>query len=268
MSDERTEVEPLWDPIDALHLALASQGWAAAPTSAISVRLAGGRIDGKTRLVTDLRVYPGAASIDTRLNFLVPAAYRHQAALLCSSINASGITVVSLDPDGAPVVFSRLFLAAPTEVAAATIVDAIRVHRRHATMISPVFIHAARGEPAASIAAEMGLPEPIPLTAPVPVAPVLDLSQTPELSDWLRSQRRPNLTGIEWDALCRFQRLNLERPDREPCADPLMTHADGTVECYGCPSPEARFHPEGCTVSCWPERRIGIGHLCGRCDPD
>jgi len=51
----------------------------------------------------------------------------------------------------------------------------------------------------------------------------------------------------------------------DACAGPLLAHADGVVECYGCDEPEASRHYAGFLVSCEPSMRFGRGHRCVRC---
>jgi len=52
------------------------------------------------------------------------------------------------------------------------------------------------------------------------------------------------------------------------CAGPIMIHADGVVECFGCSDPATTPHLEGTTIACEWWRQVGRGHVCDRCDPD
>jgi hypothetical protein len=52
---------------------------------------------------------------------------------------------------------------------------------------------------------------------------------------------------------------------RDACVGPILIHADGAVECYGCDSPATNPHVVGTTVACHAGSRLGAGHLCERC---
>ncbi|HET6849780.1 MAG TPA: hypothetical protein VFH74_13020 [Gaiellales bacterium] len=51
------------------------------------------------------------------------------------------------------------------------------------------------------------------------------------------------------------------------CAGPIMIHADGVVECFGCADPAETPHLSGTTIACEWWRQVGRGHVCDRCDP-
>jgi tetratricopeptide (TPR) repeat protein len=267
MRGDQTELPALSVHEEAVEIAVRSQGWTATWLDGFSVRLAGGEVDGRALFVTDMLAFHGAASVHTRLPLLIPAEQRFEALLLCSAINASGGAVVSIDPDGVPVVFSKCLLAGDSELSAATIVDLVCDHRLQAVQVSVAFNEIACGEPASSVAAAMDLTAPVPFTEPFTAASRLDLSLGPEPP--LETQKSfdalgPDLTEREMTALVRLKLFGLQQPDASPCAGPLVVHSDGALECYGCTNPESRVHVS--TASCRPRYRLGNGHLCSRCD--
>jgi hypothetical protein len=61
---------------------------------------------------------------------------------------------------------------------------------------------------------------------------------------------------------------SLTRPDTpiaDACAGPLLIHADGFVECFGCSEPATNRHLEGGSISCSEGLYLGDGHRCERC---
>jgi hypothetical protein len=266
-----------WRPSDdelvghlpVLEAALRSQEWRGAWYRRPEVRLAGGLVDGRAWLVSDLLVVPGSASVTTRLPVLITATFHYEASLLCSVMNAMGGWVVSVDTDGVPVVFSKCYLGADDEVAAARVVDLVRDNRRQAETLTQIFGLIARGETTMSEIAP-SLEQPIPFAKPYLVVPVFDLSLAPEPFPGtliaIKSMDHSVITEAEMTALVRAQMLSEQRPNAIPCAGPLVSHADGILECYGCTTPQLRSHVDGSTASCRQHRRLGNGHLCSRCN--
>lgn len=68
-------------------------------------------------------------------------------------------------------------------------------------------------------------------------------------------------------AIMHLAAAGLQGGIREACAGPILIHADGHVECYGCDDPAGHPHIVGTTVACGPGCRLGAGHLCERCEP-
>ena len=58
--------------------------------------------------------------------------------------------------------------------------------------------------------------------------------------------------------------MALSRAGQGGCPGPVMIHADGVVECFGCTEP-AGAHLGGCTVACKEDLYLGRGHRCERC---
>ena len=52
------------------------------------------------------------------------------------------------------------------------------------------------------------------------------------------------------------------------CAGPILIHADGVVECFGCTHPHDTPHLAGTTIACEWWRQVGRGHTCDRCGPE
>ena len=50
----------------------------------------------------------------------------------------------------------------------------------------------------------------------------------------------------------------------DACPGPVVIHADGVVECFGCTEPES-VHVGGCTNACHEDLYLGRGHRCERC---
>jgi hypothetical protein len=55
----------------------------------------------------------------------------------------------------------------------------------------------------------------------------------------------------------------------DACPGPLLIHADGVVECFGCTDPgQVSHHLSGSTVECRDRIYLGPGHRCERCGSD
>jgi len=50
------------------------------------------------------------------------------------------------------------------------------------------------------------------------------------------------------------------------CPGPLVLHADATIECFGCTEPATFSHVADCILACSPDRYLGAGHRCERCE--
>jgi hypothetical protein len=74
-------------------------------------------------------------------------------------------------------------------------------------------------------------------------------------------------TAAEWGAtFATLGRLVSGEGIVDACPGPVLIHADGLVECYGCADPARNPHLGGITVACAPGLRLGRGHLCNRCE--
>jgi hypothetical protein len=262
-------IEPLADPAAAFEAALLARRWTAA-TGPRPFRLSGALLDGEAEWVTDVFVMPpGHFSLETRLPFVIPPQYQDEATLLCSIFNERGREVVSIDPDGAPAVFRKVFLVEPTLIAGLTIIDAIQAHRQAiGEWFSPGFAQIASGGSATEIAAQAGLEEFVH-TGDWHAA-TFDLARLPEARSEdveIVMSDLPNMTKEEATSYVRLHYLNNEAGEAAPCAGPVVFHADGTLECHGCERPETYYHPSGTTASCTASRHVGRGYICSRCDP-
>jgi hypothetical protein len=273
VNDQRHEVVVLEDSVEAFVAALVSQGWLAGPAGPSWFRLAGGLVDGATRFVSDCLVVRGNISIETRLALRVPPERRLEALRLCSLLNAGAMVICSLDADAVPIAHYKSLLVEPQAGAVAAIVDAIQAHRDLVTgVISPAFVRIATGHDASSIAEELDLQDYVPLAHPFQAA-VFPASELPE-PDPRRTEawrelifESPAGTEEEANGLATLWELNFSLPRDAPiCIGPVIAHADGTLECYGCDTPITTFHPEGTSGSCSSfGYRPGVGHECSRC---
>lgn len=93
-------------------------------------------------------------------------------------------------------------------------------------------------------------------------------TSTPNAEEW---SVPPGYTVAEYRAthaaLKHLTAVGLQGGVRDACAGPILIHADGAVECYGCDSPATNPHVVGTTVACHKGSRLGTGHLCERCGP-
>jgi hypothetical protein len=266
MSTHEAAGELLMDPSGAVVAAIRDNGWVAGPWRHKGFRLAGGPLDSHANFVTDLHLLTASVAVETRIPVQLPSRRRLDALLLCSAVNA-GSGIVSIDPDRVPVLHTRLIMVQPEGIAAAVIADAIRRQRQIAHVVTPAFLALVRGEPLTRIVGVLGLASQLPFATDPQPAAELDLSRTPNPSDKaLEEARQLPITEAEVMALARVQTLNETQPHAEQCAGPLIIHADGVVECYGCTDPLHYIHGGGCSASCRPARRLGIGHRCQRCN--
>ena len=260
----------LENPRPALELMLAEKRWRAAEFPGGRIRLACPPLEaGPPALVTDILVLPGTLSLETRLPLRVGPNDRGRARLLCTSLTADTGGVLSLDPDGAPVIFNRHGVFAPASTAAATIANELHRHRALATHALALF-RDLNGQATAGVLTH----RPDRHGGPGP-ATRLDLSRLPEADPSELDEVRDltPLTAVEAHALARVH-TQVKRMTghgttvptfEQSCIGPLVFHADGVVECYACHAPADFMHLS--TVSCQPGRRLGHGDTCARCAP-
>jgi hypothetical protein len=273
MSKPLPEPVLLENPFWAFEAALEAQSWAAGPLQQPHwFRLAGGLVDGRTRLVTDVCVPRGNLILHTHLPLRVPPERLPAARTLCSVLAAGSVGICSLEPDGAPIIyFKTLLFEHEGEGAAAVVVDAIRDHRgKIMRAIFPAFTRVAEGEDVRSIAKQLGGEHLLPLTSYYHAA-LFDRAAMPEPRPDLRQEwfeRIADAHGTDDEALglAALWELNSALPNDAPlCAGPVLVHSDGTLECYGCMTPNVHRHPAGTSASCEPAYRPGVGHGCDRC---
>jgi hypothetical protein len=267
MSDQSAARELLMDASGAVVTMLRSKGWVAGPQGRGRLRLAGGPIDSNALFVTDLMGVAGGIAAETRIPVQLPPARRMDGLLLCSAMTAND-GIVSIDPDHVPVVHTRLSLIEPQDHAALLIANAILRQRQLARAVTPAFLALAYGRPLSAVAEGCGIGQQLPFASEPRPPARLDLSRTPPPSaEALAQARQLPVPEAEMMAIARGQTLNENQPhDAQPCAGPLIFHADGVAECYGCTDPLRYIHAGGCTASCRPGRKLGTGHLCQRCD--
>lgn len=269
-----------FDVLAARALAFHAMDWTAgAPLSEANLHtatLAGGTIDALAQYVTDLTVGPGMANAHTRMPVLVGAGRRIEAARLGAAMN--GVVpggTFWIDATGTPGATVCMALSAPESSAAAGIVHAVHRSRALARLAHPHLARVAAGQTAAQVLeddpdgtafldalsiAVTGTPFAL-AGSPAPTA-----AQVAEAAFALADSggRR-----AEVEALARHQALIYAQAAAglPLCSGPVVFHADGVVECFGCTDPLSRIHGGGLTGSCGPYRQLGAGHSCERCAP-
>lgn len=260
------------DPHPVCERVFRRMGWRAGRTGD-TYRLAGGTVDLRPAVVTDLTVDPGSLKLDTTIPVFVPVSRRAEANRLCGTLNALLGGPISITQYGAPGLSSKIILLGPESHAAGLIVDGVRSDRGFAEGFVGLFLQIAEGASAVDVAHNAGLDRDLPAHAPVPVAAQLDFTEAPEpIEEYLEEARALRITEAEALAFAHHQALIIaiyeaHGDDAPFCPGPLLFHADGVAECWNCEQPEATIHPSGCTASCRKARRLGKGHSCERCGP-
>jgi hypothetical protein len=269
------------DVREAVALALDPVGWGVLDEVNGWLFLDGESIDRRSEYATHVIVTPWTMTVLTTAPFEISADRGTEVGRLCAALNAvSEGASVSIAHDGAPYVLSKTFLSAPETSAAQAIRQTVE-NRDAAIKVSALLARASSGEAAASIAADAGV---------AGLAPALEAQSEPVRSalldlNWLSDLTQEQLDdavklsdgGIatirETESLIRLQLLReaqlqgLRHSSALPvCAGPIVVHADGVSECYGCTSPLEHLHPAGTSFKCRPDRAFGDGHRCVRCE--
>jgi hypothetical protein len=253
----------------SLELALGNTNWAAGPAGAW-VRLAGGTVDQHASLVSNLLVMApplNTLSVRTRLPLQIPAQQADTVASFCVAVNA-GLQhgVLSVAAGGAAEAATKTILPASDTAAAAVIVATVKRNRGLSAFLTPLLATLMRGETVERLLADSNSADTIPFSGAPKASAVLDLSSVPAPHDEYMSQPAfENMPRPEVDALGRFETQQDAQPHKPTCSGPVVVHADGVTECYGCAHPLERFHPGGTSLSCSSGTRFGVGYSCERC---
>jgi len=253
----------------SLELALRNEHWAAGDAGAF-VRLAGGTVDQHASLVSDLLVMApplNTLSVRTRLPIQLSALQADTVARFCVAVNA-GLRhgVLSVAADGAPEATTKTILPASDAAAATVIVATVKRNRGLSDFLTPLLVRLMRGETVERLLADSNSADTDPFSGEPRRSALLDLSSVPAPPDEYVSQPAfEDMPRPEVDALGRLETQQNAQPHNPTCSGPVVVHADGVTECYGCSHPLERFHPGGTSLSCSPGTRFGVGHSCERC---
>lgn len=251
---------------------LREQEWQAA-TSGPWARLSGGTVDFHAALVTDVlllaRAPLGTVTVRTRLPVRLPHTRREEAAALCLAINtmvSDGVLCVS--STGAPEVVSKAMLPDDERGAGGVALDTILRNRALAQALLVILVAFRSGKTVAESLADTPAATSEPMTAPPPPAARFELGSLPAPHPKsLNHLADLGLPSPEAEAIARMDAYHAQHADLPVCLGPVVTHADGTLECFACEHPLDHRHQGGGTMSCMPGRALGAGHACGRCCP-
>lgn len=249
---------------------LSAKGWDAEAAGAWAM-LSGGSVDGYPPILTGLIQTPGNATAESELPVLLPIERRALAAEVCAAVNRhlTGGTV-SISTIGRPAVTSKRLLSEDEESAVEQYAALVLRNRQIARSMVGLFKGVAEGGDAADILAAASCPSPS--TTPRRAAQ-LPLADEPAPGAEHQATASANVEGHSWvtpqevESLARLNALAVRLNARKLpiCPGPLVLHADGVAECYGCDQPMERFHPSAAGGSCVSGRFFGAGHRCARC---
>jgi hypothetical protein len=256
----------------ALQPALDERGlWLLADDGANAVRVHGGpgRLD--PMLLTDVSLGDDWLTFSCSLPVPIAAERIEAVVELCLWLSGDGRVAFAVDRAQRPMArISVLLLAACAEQAQTLIGVALEVLWARAALFEPTFQRVAAGD-----AADQALAHLDPEQVPIPRRPWSE--QEREGSRWnvLDASRElpagflppDGYTTAEWGAtFATLGKLVSGEGVVDACTGPVLIHADGLVECYGCAEPSRNPHLGGITVACAPGLRLGRGHLCDRCE--
>jgi hypothetical protein len=207
-------------------------------------------------------------TVRSRLPILVNRADAREIAVFCVAANATVRDgMLSVDAGGTPEVTSKALLPTDRKAAAALMIDTVTRNRALADVLDMPLLAISCGKAtAAQVHADSHAATLLPLTAPARSSTVIDLAQRSSPSaEFMNQPSFADLPRAEVDILGRFETQQNADLTRPVCAGPIVTHSDGTIECYGCRTPLERFHGNGATRSCTPGRSFGNGRRCDRC---
>src|SRR3954452_16692642 len=217
------------------------------------VLLSGGSVDRFPPLMTSLIQPPGTATMtaETDLPLLLPWARLPLAAEVCAGLNRRLVGgTVSITTIGRPALTSKRFVSEDEETAISQMTNLVLGNRAVARSLIGAFKRVAEGISAPDLLHEVGCPalETEARTAArlalngglTPTAEGRDTAATTLLG-------AHGVTDLEVEGLARLdtfvrQQHNTNHPF---CAGPIVLHADGVAECYGCELPLERRHLGG-----------------------
>ena len=226
--------------------------------------------------MTEAWFYDGGFLVKCGVPVVIPELRREQALELCVGLNSQGRAGFSIGPRDTPVASVDIRLVVGAQHAAASLcLGALETVWEKAVVSSTLFRAVADGADPAEVLAGINEVDDPELFSAIPVkqgssgtpygtewAGVLDdteitavLSELPDFlaEDEVRALATVFPSLVEVDGLA------------DGCAGPVLFHADGHVECYGCTNPAANPHLKGATVTCFEGLYLGDGHRCERC---
>jgi hypothetical protein len=269
----------------ALLGALAKNGfWLAIDDERGNARICGNRGSLDPRLLTDVWFADGVVEIECRLRLLVAEEQQAEALQLALWLTAcDGRVAYLIDAGGTPFLRSCLYLTEDSrEIAAEMILGVLETVMERAQFADGLFRrHQRTADIASAIMQESEAQARLPWTDEArPWS-----SSTPAGTSWTRiDELSPELpagfeapggyTNNEFRAMMTVFKAcadaNLDPKGKggllDGCAGPVLIHADGVVECYGCDQPHDVPHLGGTTVSCASGLQLGHGHTCDRCE--
>jgi len=269
----------------ALLAAVADAGcWLAIDDERHNARVCGppGSLD--PRLLTDVWFADGVVEIECRLRLIVAEERQAEALQLALWLTAcDGRIAYLIDTGGTPFLRACVYLTEESrEIAAEMILGGLGTVMERAQFADGLFRRdAATADIASAIMQESEAQARLPWTDEArPWS-----SSTPAGTRWSRiDELSPELpagfeapggyTSSEFRSMMAVFKAsvdaNLDPKDKggllEGCAGPVLIHADGVVECYGCDQPPDIPHIGGTTVSCASGLLLGHGHTCDRCE--
>lgn len=228
-------------------------------------------------LPVDLWFGPGIVELEARVPVVVPSELRAGALELALWLTGEGRFAVIVDPHGRPFLRGCLKLRTTgDEVAQNAVAVTLDLLVERAAVAEESFRSLVQG---ASVAECVPMDADLPfvhVAAPWSEPPVQPAAWDVRPSEPVRVPENTvpdGYTAEEFASTCTtFVAMSEDdaRPGLvEACAGPVLIHADGAVECFGCVDPQASRHLKRVTVACAPGLELGNGHRCERCaDPN
>ena len=229
-------------------------------------------------LLTEIWFGDGMFRVECAVPVLVPEARLDQVLELCLGLNTQGRVAFALGRRGTPIACHTLrLIAGPAGIATGLVSTALRITWEKASAAERLFRAVAAGDDPGSVLGSIG-PHNDELFRALPITPRPRPFAGPQGTQWtgVLDQAQPWPAGVpvpEGHSTAEFRATTVVFPRLSDntgpitggCAGPLLFHADGVVECYGCEVPAGRAHLRGSTVSCSEGLYLGRGHRCERC---
>ena len=231
-------------------------------------------------LLTELWLRDGLMLVDCGVPVLVPGDRLEQTLELCLGLNTQARVAFVVGRRGTPKVCATVRLTAgmPGQLAGDLCLAHIKFVVQRAAAAEDLFRAVAEGADAASVLRLIDRDEARELFDALPITRRPGADDGPQSTEWpgaldlapARPKGIPVPAGqTEPEARATFlvftRFVDSDDPVIPGCAGPLLIHADGVVECYGCEQPWAP-HIAGSTIGCSEGLYLGSGHRCFRCD--
>jgi hypothetical protein len=227
-------------------------------------------------LLTEIWFGEDTVRVDCAVPVLVPEDRLEQVLELCLGLNTQGRVAFALGTRGTPIASHNIRLVAAATDLAYLCQGALEVTWERAAAAEELFRAVVEGADAESVLRSIDFESNPQLFNALPINRVAGaaaegvewrglLEQSPPLDDDVVVP--DGHTESEWRAAAVAIQLcaaGTELVD-DVCAGPLLFHADGVVECYGCAQPGLVLHLDGCIGPCAAGKYLGHGHRCERC---